>query len=349
MKSISNRIRDANWRAALFAVGTCICILNPVAAAENSKKELGTLALQFENDLFAGADQHYTNGIRLSWLSPEGDTVRPLQLVREFLEKIAQDENKKTRFGLSVGQDMYTPEDRYTTSLLTDDRPYAGWLYGGMSLHTITDYGKGRMEQESVEVNLGVVGPLSMAEETQDFVHEVRLIDTFEGWDNQLRTEPGLLVNYERKWRLFDPLKLGVSEFDWIPHAGASLGNITTQANLGGSVRWGWNLPIDFGPPSLIHSVSALDRRPDSSISVYAFAGLQGRFVAHNIFLDGNTFRDSHRVDKKNWVGDANLGVAVLVGRFKMAYTNAFRSREFKGQNKSSRFGSLAVSFQAAF
>lgn len=324
---------------------TCVS----VSAKDVGKKELGTLSVQFENDLFSGSDQHYTNGIRISWLSPEGDTIKPLRTVRDFLEQIARDENKTTRFGLSLGQDMYTPEDRAATQLIVDDRPYAGWLYGGMSLHTVSDYGQGRQEQESVELNIGVVGPWSLAEETQDFVHDIRLIDTFEGWDNQLRTEPGLLVNYERKWRLFDPIKFGPTELDAIPHAGASLGNIATEANIGGAFRWGWNLPNDFGPPSLIHSVSALDRRPETSLSLYAFAGLQGRFVAHNIFLDGNTFRDSHRVDKKNWVGDANFGVAVLLGRFKISYTNAFKSREFDGQNKFSRFGSLAASFQAAF
>ena len=103
-----------------------------VHADEGDKKELGTLSLQFENDLFSGSDQHYTNGIRISWLSPEGDTIKPLQVVREFLEQIAQDENKSTRFGLSMGQEMYTPEDRYITTLISDDRPYAGWLYGSI-------------------------------------------------------------------------------------------------------------------------------------------------------------------------------------------------------------------------
>ncbi len=319
------------------------------ARAEEPNKELGTLSLQFENDLFSGVDQHYTNGIRISWLSPEGDTVRSLQIVRDFLEQIAQDDNTTTRFGLSLGQDIYTPEDRYTTNLITVDRPYAGWLYGGVSLHTVTDHDQGRMDQESVEINLGLVGPWSLAEQAQDFVHDIRLIDTFEGWDNQLRTEPGLLINYERKWRFFDPIEVAGLELDAIPHAGASLGNIATQANIGGALRWGWNLPRDFGPPSLIHSVSALDRQPVSTIGMYAFATVQGRYVAHNIFVDGNTFRDSHRVDKKNWIGDASLGVALLVGRFKIAYTNAFRTREFVGQDKASRFGSLAVSFQAAF
>lgn len=343
------QFQELSGAFAVMLVASLGLVMGSGASATEPKKELGTLSLKFENDLFSGVDQHYTNGIRISWLSPEGDTFEALQTVRDFLEQIAQDDNKSTRFGLSLGQDMYTPANRYRSDLITDDRAYAGWLYAGMSLHTVTKLDDGRMDQESVEVNLGVVGPWSLAEPTQDFVHEIRLIDTFDGWDNQLRNEPGLLVSYERKWRLSDPVEIGFTDFDAIPHAGASLGNIATQANVGGTVRWGWNLPKDFGPPSLIHSVSALDRRPDTSVSAYLFAGLQGRFVAHNIFLDGNTFRDSHSVDKKRWVGDASFGAALLLGRFKVAYTNAFKSREFSGQKKSSRYGSLAVSFQAAF
>jgi lipid A 3-O-deacylase len=89
--------------------------------------------------LFSGVDQHYTNCIRVYWLFPKGDTIKPLQVVREFFEQIAQDENKLIRFSLSMGQEMYTPEDRYITILISNDRPYADWLYGGMSLHRVTD------------------------------------------------------------------------------------------------------------------------------------------------------------------------------------------------------------------
>jgi hypothetical protein len=87
--------------------------------------------------LFLGVDQYYTNGIRVYWLFPKGDTIKLLQVVREFLEQIAQDENKLIRFSLSMGQEMYTPEDRYITILISNDRPYTDWLYGGISPHSV--------------------------------------------------------------------------------------------------------------------------------------------------------------------------------------------------------------------
>ena len=328
-------------------------------AAEVAKagdKELGTFTFQFENDLFSGTDRHYTNGLRLSWLSPEGgETIPLLQQARDLLAVIAQDDNKSTRFGWALGQEIYTPEDRYTRTLITDDRPYAGWLYGALSLHTVTDSegdGKGGAKtSESVELSLGVIGPEALGEEAQDFVHSVRLIDKFDGWDNQLDTEPGLMIAYERRWRLADPWPLGSGGLTWdfVPHAGASLGNVLTHLGAGAALRLGLNLPDDFGPPALIHGGTPLDRLHEEGWSAYLFATAEGRYVAHNIFLDGNTWGSSHSVDREPWVGRFAVGLAVEIGRFRIAYTNAVMTEEFTGQSRPSRFGSISTSFQAFF
>lgn len=349
-------------RPVLFAalVAALVAVVQPAAAQElarDGRTELGTFSITHENDLFAGTDRYYTSGLRLSWLSPEGEDIwAPLALVQGVLESVAQDYDRdRTRFGWALGQDIYTPEDRFRTDLVTDDRPYAGWLYGALSLHTITedDADPAKKVSESVELALGVVGPEALGEEAQDFIHDVRLIEVFHGWDNQLKTEPGLMLSYERKWRHRDPVPhLDRFEADFIPRVGASIGNVVTQAGLGAAVRFGYNLPRDFGPPGLIHGsepLSALDTRPFGPFSLYAFLTADGRFVAHNIFLDGNTFRSSHSVEREPWVADFTAGVAVVYDRFTIAYTNAVRTKEFDGQRRASRFGSISVSFQAFF
>lgn len=345
-----------------FVLGATLLVCATPTQAQDitPKKEVGTFTFQLENDLFSGTDRHYTNGIRLSWLSPNGDTIEPLAILRDTLETVALDatgsdgRDKEIRFGASIGQDMYTPEDRAPSSLIIDDRPYAAWLYGAASLHTITNSGGRPKTLESVELQLGMVGPAALGEETQDTIHKLRLIDTFNGWDNQLRNEPGLLLQYERKWRLGDPVPMpgGAGEIDFIPRAGGSIGNILTHANAGGAARWGWNLPDDFGPANLIQGGAPfLDIERDAlEISgAYLFVSGEGRLVAHNIFLDGNTFRDSHSVDKKNLVGDLTLGATVLIGPVNLTYSSTFRSREFDGQDDISRFGALTISFEAAF
>ncbi len=318
---------------------------------EGGPTELGTFVFQFENDTFTGTDQHYTNGIRLSWTSPDEPRNAVVGAARKALRTVARDEDKQdrrnlTRYGAAFGQDMYTPEDKDRTDLIVEDRPYAGWLYGAFSMHTITERGKGRKDLESVELQLGVVGPWALAEESQDLIHEIRLLDKFKGWRNQLENEPGLLLLYERKWRLFERIDLGWVQFDAIPHAGVSLGNVLTHANVGGAARLGWDLPDDFGPPSLIQGVMPMDTLREKAISFYLFGSMEGRLVAHNIFLDGNTFRDSHSVDKNHWVGDVALGASVHIGRLQISYSNAVRSREFEGQPHDSRFGSITIACQ---
>jgi lipid A 3-O-deacylase len=50
----------------------------------------------------------------------------------------------------------------------------------------------------------------------------------------------------------------------------------------------------------------------DGEVGLYFFAGAQGRAVGRNIFLDGNTFRHSLSVPKKNFVADLQAGFSLV-------------------------------------
>ena len=205
---------------------------------------------------------------------------------------------------------------------------------------------------DTVAIQLGIVGPHSYAEDAQKTVHRWINDDEPQGWDSQLRDEPGINLILERKWRLYGRTLGDTLGFDFIPHAGASLGNVQTYANAGGMVRIGFNLPSDFGV-DLIRGGGAVSAPVDDndprvsarkSWSFFIFGGVDGRAVARDIFLDGNTFRDSPSVDKKMLVGDAYYGLGVIFGTWQFTYTQAVRTEEFEGQDGKSYFGSVALS-----
>jgi len=350
----------------------------PAVAESESGNDFGTWSFQLENDLFSGTDRHYTNGLRLSWLSPDNKTVEWLAVPRHALETVAcefdnefcksgdKPAHKAIRFGAGLGQDIYTPEDRYRTDVVLDDRPYAAWLYGAVSLHAITDHGKkdpakaGSKELTSAELQIGVVGPWALGEEAQNLIHDIRLIDTFDGWDNQVNNEPGVMFLMEHKWRFASPEtvveSLGSGErglaVDFIPNVGFSLGNVITEARTGGAVRLGWNIPENFGPPTLIQGGAPFNDWDDAAhkgFSAYLFATTEARYVARNIFIDGNTFEDSHSVSRRPFVGDMSLGLSVLVGPVNVTYASGFRTREFDGQDRLNRFGSLTFTWNTRF
>src|SRR4030043_1297 len=174
-----------------------------------------------------------------------------------------------------------------------------------------------------------------------------RRIHVPEGWDNQLENEPGIILYYEqaRRYEKGDlPFNL---QFDIVPHFGGGLGNVFPYASAGLILRLGPNLKNDFGPPRI------RPRRPgagffrrERGLNYYLFAGLEGRAIIRNIFLDGNTFRYSHSVEKKLFVGDLQAGVAFQLDRFQVSYTQIYRTKEFKGQNNADIYGSLNLSYQ---
>ena len=138
------------------------------------------------------------------------------------------------------------------------------------------------------------------------------------------------------------PLVGWISE-EFGPRYGLALGNIRTHAAGGINIRIGWRLPEDFGA-DLIRPAGG-DESPAKHTSVYFFASGEARAVARNIFLDGNTWRDSHSVDKRPIVADLSLGLVFQWPSFHFAYTQDYRTKEFYGQPRRDVFGSIGFSF----
>ncbi len=302
------------------------------------KDKRGTFTLGLENDLFAGQDDGYTNGFRVAWLSPESS-------VPPWLENGAKwwpfwSDAGNMRYALELGQNMYAPENLGSRGLITDDRPYAGWLYGGIGLMNDTGY-----RLENLQLQVGVVGPSALGEPIQDAVHKVVDSPDPRGWDNQLRDEPGIVLTYERKWRSlyqFSPFGWGM---DATPYLGGSLGNVFTHASSGVMFRLGYDLPADYGPPMIRPGMPGSDFFiPTRDVGWYVFAGVEGRAVARNIFLDGNSFRNSHHVDKIPLIGTVQGGAALTWTRYRLAYTHVLRSREFQEQNDPDMYGGISLS-----
>lgn len=304
------------------------------------------ISIQFENDFFGGGtDRHFTHGTRIECLT------RPLKWISKGADKLPwfsaekaagdPDEALKGRASFSLGQSIFTPENTKATELVAEDRPYAGWLYLGFGI--VANQGSRRYDK--IELELGMVGPYSFAKEVQTFWHSLFGLHVPQGWDNQLRSEPGAVLYYEQARRYERHVILGL-DADAIPHFGGCLGNVFTHAAAGIIFRLGSKLDEDFGPPRIRPSLpGGTFFRPSKGISWYVFAGLEGRAVLRNIFLDGNTFTDSHSVEKKILVADAQAGMVLHWNRFRISYTQIFRTKEFEGQDRGDVFGSLSFSY----
>ncbi|ENZ0355786.1 lipid A deacylase LpxR family protein [Pseudomonas aeruginosa] len=337
----------------------------------------GTLRL--ENDLFTGSDRNYTNGVALTAVSrdlqgglrPEC-LPQPIGLYARFIGWAdpgfwhdagahSSSQNLVVRFG----QSMYTPENKTRTDVIPDDRPYAGLLYLGLAWNRRIHPQAASYEMLDVrELTLGVIGPWSLAEQSQDLVHRARGIERFRGWDNQLRNEPAFQMAMERK---FKPYTEGAVRPGWgsdvIGSYALRVGNIETAASTGVEFRAGWNIPNDFGsypirpgaenrPPSGVADLrtttpqSVLAPKPGAHV----FLNLEGKAVAWDFSLDGNMFRHSHHVSRRPWIAQAALGISsqwIVAGRgVRLAVMRVWRTREFDQQAGHHAFGSIALSLE---
>jgi len=301
---------------------------------------LESFSLLVENDSIAGTDRHYTNGLKVSILLKKdrlkkfsGWLARTLPLFPDGGDR---------RIGFALGQNIYTPGDISVATLQADDRPYAGWLYGELGLTAQT-----ADRLDSVALSLGVIGPASQADGVQKTWHRMCNITRPRGWQHQLNNEPALNITYEHARRFAWPRTPAFGlDTDFTPHVGLSLGNVFTYAAAGLMTRLGEDFAGDFGgPPRIRPSLpgAAHFQPPTGGFGWYLFAGIEGRAVARNIFLDGNTFSDSHSVNKKILVGDAQLGLALIFRRFRITYTQVLRTIEFDGQATPHQFGAISV------
>ncbi len=305
--------------------------------------DAGFFTLTMENDMFgSGEDRNYTNGTRLSYFDYGTKIPDFVKVLEKFIPTFTLNETSSITY--SIGQNMYTPSDITLTNPPADERPYAGFLYGSVGLSSLS-----HNHIDELEIALGVIGPLSFAEQTQEVVHDIVNADDPSGWDNQLHNEPGIILSWNRLWPTAYTQDFNNLHSRFIPLTGVTLGNVYTY----GSAGLMWQLtPKDTSwqslPPRVRPAIpgNGYFMTPDNRLSWSIFAGAEARIIGQNIFLDGNTFRDSPSVDKKHTILDLNLGATTSYGRAQLAYTLNWRSKEYKHQDEPSLFGSFSIGYR---
>jgi len=297
-------------------------------------------SLKIENDVIAtGSDGHYTNGFELM-RSFKPDADHWSRRFADVLPGWSGDDVDNVAYRL--GHQIYTPNDIERAELIEDDRPYAGLLFAGMSIFS-DDQHDGWRGASGLHLDAGIVGPAAGGKKIQRRVHEITDSDEPRGWDNQLRNEPFVNLAYQHRWWLQQ--RFAGLEFEYGPSAGFSLGNLYTYGSAGLGLRIGQGLARSFSIPAVAPAQSGsmfFDQGGGFAWSL--FANVEGRYMAHNMLLEGNTFKSSHSVDSREWVGDAKAGVALTWNSWQLAFASVWRTREFNGQDEHDQFGSLTVS-----
>lgn len=304
--------------------------------------------LLHDNDVFFGTDRMYSSGLLLEVgnIGRLGDAAQAMS--RFFFPK-----RMLTLSSLSVfvGHQMYTPNNITIRRFVPGDRPFAGWLFGGVAYQV-----EGADWRLRVQASVGVVGPWAFGDEFQTNWHWVarQLIQSSDppvpqGWHHQLPNEMTMQLSVRWSKEIAQIVTRNTRHLDISLLTGGDFGTVWVRGMVGLSLRFGhiinmipnaedlpWLLresayhpltgkPVAGNPSVGPHGIGG---RGIQDWEFYVFLRPVVRFVARNLFLDGSFFQESHFVSKVPVVVEGEVGISLKIKMFRLTVSAVFQSAE---------------------
>ncbi len=304
-----------------------------------------SLSVTVENDFFGflgggSTDRYYSSGVAVRFGRGGPDASRFAERLAHGLFGNAGSREGRVNETFGLAHSFFTPDNIALSDLQADEHPYAGYLR--------LSYEWALQQRETIDVAqvaVGVVGPWAQAAHVQSFWHSVVGSVEPQGWSTQLRNEPVVQFTWLRKWHRAVLLDGPDLELDLRPVTTVSLGNALIDGSAGLEIRLGRGLGETFGAPRSGPQApgSGFFEETGRQVRWSIFAGVDGRAVGRNLFVEGNSFRDGPGRPLERFVNDIRLGAQVQVRGVEFTYTFVARSREFDTQEGRHRFGLLKV------
>ena len=338
-------------------VGAALCLAGVNAYAgdeggviqfEIANEDRGVFADVFEPIFDPTVGENTSDG-HLSWAwrisyTPNRTNPKWFRPIKEYL--IWSSDDATVRSSSTLQQMAFMPDETRKNAGFKE-RPHAGFLAYEERLSLADPVSTHTQRVDTAAMTVGIVGPLSGAEAVHEIVHDwVGLSST--AWD-ELDNEPVINVSYEIAERFFLLKSHADENLEVMPHARVALGNAFTYGAVGGTMRVGGHLTKDNGAPRMGPLYNSNTYAQDGDYWAWnIFAGSEVRAMAHNIFLDGNTFTDNNlSVDSNTFVIDFQVGFEVGYGASRFTVTNLWRSEEFETQGDPDQL--LKAAFSYAF
>jgi lipid A 3-O-deacylase len=324
------------WSVVVASLFCSVTMSAQVAVPERtSDRSGGSFAFYIDNDVFiTRRDRDYSNGVRLAWLSRSYSADEAGLLGRLATIGLTSNHDIARQFGVSLTQLMFHPDYREFAGQPAGERRYAGWLALGFSAHAIAGNAL-----NSVELSVGTTGPRSLVRETQEIVHFGLGFVRFEGWHEQVPNEltVDVILRQQRRFRL-------AAALDAFVEGAVQLGTFRTEAVIGGTLRFGYNLPDGFFQPRITSTAYAFPQPQREAWSLFGFIGGTARGVLHDATLDGPVFTTFETGNTREpVVGELYLGAGVRHRRLSAAYAQTLRTRDYEEQSGLHSFGSFVV------
>ncbi len=234
------------------------------------------------------------------------------------------DDDSVVRTSFGIGQTAYTPADLSNRNPPEYELPYAGSLTGSLSWQSFN-----QTSARMFQVTVGILGEESLSGQLQIYSHnELDMGEDPRGWDSQRETEPLVNIAYQLNHSLIKSKNLTDRWAGQLSLSSRlSLGNLTTDATTGLSLRYGWNILEGFTVTSeptgtgLLHFANLPKPSTASPHSIELVVGGTVTALLYSVFYDGSLISGDQRDVKRD-----NIILSGLIG-LNYHYSHSFSIR----------------------
>jgi lipid A 3-O-deacylase len=302
------------------------CLLQVSLQAQDYKYEVG---FQSDNDsyLAQGSDRYYTNGLFLNFrFATDSSKLKP-GMQKKIIE-------------LSAGQMIFNPRLGFSPDPLKQDRPFAGYLYVGGAINWF----RKAEDLFRASVQIGTVGPNSLAQDGQELLHSSFGFYEPAGWAYQIKNEAAIntSVQYIKVMQRANNKK---TDFTFEGYANAG----TTFSGLGAGILFrAGNIEQLFNSSSYNARIGSRTREAYTRNELFFYAKPQLNVVAYDATFQGSLFNDNSPItfDTKPLVFAQQFGVNYSTGRLTLDFNVIFKTKEVKSTATAHQYGSLRLNYR---
>ncbi len=296
-------------------------------------------SLALQNDILLGNDGGgYSSGIFGSALrvaTPGEGSVAPLWLFAPVGNWLGLP--RPTLTSALLGQLIVTPDDITRAVPDPDDAPYLGAL----KFRATQVYVRGDVA-DMVSFDIGMIGPISGAAQTQRFVHRLTSSTVPQGWHTQVPNRLLLSLDAYRAWRL--PLGAGTASTapaDMVLRGGASVG--TLQSSVGAAVLLRYGTGLERSLPTTLRLNGSTGDPFVVGRGWFVFGGLATDRVLHHTGIGSGAPGNVARLRKLQVA--AKAGMAYGTPRWSLTFSLASASPLVESGTERQRYGSLTLAY----
>jgi lipid A 3-O-deacylase len=287
-------------------------------------KDTKYIRLNYENDFFTSSDQDYTQGYNLELVAP---WLKKNPVQHLFISP----KKSEFRYGLSLEQIGFTPNDISSYDIQYGERPYAAVIMVKSFLIATDTIHKSRLASS---FSLGLIGPGAFGGDIQREIHRILDNTIPNGWSNQIQND--VVANYEISYEK-QVLRLD-NFFSLQTHATARLGTLFTNASLGLSITLG----IINSPFS-----SAANK---NKFQLYVYTQPIVNAIGYDATLQGGLLNRKSLYtipgsDIERFTAQNNYGIVFQYHAFYLEYTQTMLTREISTANPH-KWGGIRIGYK---